>query len=98
MSLFNAIDVAATALDAQSVRMNTISSNLANANAVSGSEQETYRAQFPVFETLYRDLAAGGAVSVSACRASCSPSCPRCASTSPRTPLPITTASSTGRR
>jgi flagellar basal-body rod protein FlgC len=60
MSLFNAIDVAATALDAQSVRMNTISSNLANANAVSGSEQETYRAQFPVFETLYRDLAAGG--------------------------------------
>jgi flagellar basal-body rod protein FlgC len=61
MSLFNAIDVSATALDAQSVRLNTISSNLANANAVSGSEQETYRGQYPVFETIYNDLTGDGA-------------------------------------
>lgn len=67
MSLFNAIDVAATSLGAQSARLNTISSNLANANTVSSSEADTYRAQYPVFKTLYnefsgaagRDTAAG---------------------------------------
>ena len=59
MSLFSAIDVAATSLEAQSVRLNTISSNLANANTVSSSEGETYRAQYPVFETIYGELTAG---------------------------------------
>ena len=58
MSLFAAIDVAATSLEAQSVRLNTISSNLANANTVSSSEGETYRAQYPVFETIYSELTA----------------------------------------
>lgn len=56
MSLFNAISVAATSLDAQSTRLNTISSNLANANAVSSSAEETYRAQYPVFETMFNEL------------------------------------------
>jgi flagellar basal-body rod protein FlgC len=56
MSLFNAINVAATSLGAQSARLNTISSNLANANAVSSSEQDTYRAQYPVFEAMYNEL------------------------------------------
>ncbi|MFK8043740.1 flagellar basal body rod protein FlgC [Congregibacter brevis] len=59
MSLFNAISVAATSLDAQSTRLNTISSNLANANAVSSSAEETYRAQYPVFETMLNELTAG---------------------------------------
>ena len=58
MSLFNALNVAATSLEAQSVRLNTISSNLANANAVSSSEEEAYRAQSPVFESVYQDAAA----------------------------------------
>jgi len=58
MSLFNAINVAATSLEAQSVRLNTISSNLANANAVSSSERDTYRAQYPVFESAYQEAAA----------------------------------------
>ncbi|EAQ98464.1 flagellar basal body rod protein FlgC [Congregibacter litoralis] len=56
MSLFDAISVAATSLDAQSTRLNTISSNLANANAVSSSAEETYRAQYPVFETMLNEL------------------------------------------
>ena len=55
MSLFKAIDIAATSLDAQSIRLNTISSNLANANAVSGSEDQTYRARYPVFQTMLDD-------------------------------------------
>lgn len=60
MSLFTAIDVAATSLEAQSVRLNTISSNLANANTVSSSDAEAYRAQYPVFETLYNEMTANG--------------------------------------
>ncbi len=49
MSLFNIFDVAGTALQAQSIRLNTISSNLANANSISSSTGETYRARHPVF-------------------------------------------------
>ena len=60
MSLFTAIDVAATSLEAQSVRLNTISSNLANANTVSSSDAEAYRAQYPVFETIYNEMTANG--------------------------------------
>lgn len=56
MSLFDAISVAATSLDAQSTRLNTISSNLANANAVSSSAEDTYRAQYPVFEAMFNEL------------------------------------------
>jgi flagellar basal-body rod protein FlgC len=65
MSLFNAINVAATALEAQSVRLNTISSNLANANAVSSSEEGAYRAQYPVFEAVFDELSAAGDAGVS---------------------------------
>lgn len=49
MSLFNIFDVAGSALEAQSVRLNTTSSNLANANSVSSSTGETYRARHPLF-------------------------------------------------
>ncbi len=55
MSLFSAINVASTALEAQTVRLNTISSNLANANAVGSDPDALYRAQYPVFETVYQD-------------------------------------------
>lgn len=49
MSLFNVLDVSASAMTAQSVRINTTASNLANANSVSSSADETYRARHPVF-------------------------------------------------
>ena len=49
MSLFNIFDVAGSALEAQSVRLNTTSSNLANANSISSSTGSTYRARQPVF-------------------------------------------------
>lgn len=62
MSLFTAIDVAGSALDAQTIRLNTITSNLANASAVSDSPDDVYRARYPVFETVYDEaLGAGGA-------------------------------------
>ena len=52
MSLFNIFDVAGSALNAQTVRLNTTSSNLANANSVSSSTNETYRARQPVFAAM----------------------------------------------
>ena len=45
-------NIAGSAMAAQTVRMNTIASNLANANAVSGSETEGYRARKPVFASI----------------------------------------------
>lgn len=49
MGLFNVLDVSASAMSAQSVRLNTTASNLANANSVSSSIDQTYRARKPVF-------------------------------------------------
>lgn len=49
MSLFNVFDIAGTALTAQSVRMNTTASNMANANSASSSSGATYRSRSPVF-------------------------------------------------
>lgn len=49
----NAFDIARRAMGAQMVRMNTIASNLANAETKSGSPDTAYRALRPVFETVY---------------------------------------------
>jgi flagellar basal-body rod protein FlgC len=51
----NQFDMGARALSAQLVRLNTITSNIANAGAVSGSEEKAYRAMKPVFEAKYAD-------------------------------------------
>jgi len=44
--------IAGSAMAAQTVRMNTIASNLANANAVATTEAEAYRARKPVFSAV----------------------------------------------
>lgn len=49
MSLYNIFDVSGTGMSAQSIRLNTTASNIANANTVSSSIDETYRARHPVF-------------------------------------------------
>jgi len=49
MSLYRVMDIAGTAMSAQNVRLNTTASNLANANSVSSSSGETYRARHPIF-------------------------------------------------
>ena len=45
MSLSKILDVAGSAMSAQSKRMNTTASNLANANSVSGSPEDAYRSR-----------------------------------------------------
>ena len=47
--------IAGSAMAAQTVRLNTIASNLANANAVAGSETDGYRARKPVFAAMVGD-------------------------------------------
>ena len=57
MSLFKVSDVAASAMNAQSVRLNVTSSNLANAGSVSGDPDKVYRARQPIFESFQNTLA-----------------------------------------
>ena len=52
MSLFSIFDISGSALQAQTVRMNTTSSNLANANSISSSTGQTYKARHPVFTSV----------------------------------------------
>ncbi len=49
MSLFSALDVAGSALNAQSYRLNVVASNLANANSAVGSDGQPYQAREVVF-------------------------------------------------
>ena len=60
MSLMRVFDVSGSALNAQSVRLNTVASNLANADAVAGSAQEAFRARHPVFQAILGTTLAGG--------------------------------------
>ena len=52
MSLMNIFDVSGSAMAAQTVRMNTVASNLANANTAASSAEAAYKARNPVFETV----------------------------------------------
>lgn len=56
MSLFNVFDIAGSAMSAQSVRLNTTASNLANAETVGGSAETTYRARHPVFAAMLKAM------------------------------------------
>lgn len=59
LSVFSALEVAASGLSAQRVRMNTIASNLANARTTRTEEGGPYRRQDPVFEVANLDRANG---------------------------------------
>jgi flagellar basal-body rod protein FlgC len=52
MSSFKIFDIAGSGMSAQSVRLNTVASNLANAESVSGDPTQVYRAKHPVFEAV----------------------------------------------
>jgi flagellar basal-body rod protein FlgC len=58
MSLNGVFDIAGMGMSAQSIRLNTTASNLANAQSASSNVDEVYRARHPVFETMRRDLMA----------------------------------------
>ena len=49
MSLFNIFDVAGSAMNAQSQRLNTVASNLANADSATSANGQPYKAKQVVF-------------------------------------------------
>ena len=55
MGLLANFNIAGSAISAQSVRLNTIASNLANVETVASSEAEAYRSKQPVFRALLGD-------------------------------------------
>ncbi len=64
MSLFKVFEIAGSAMSAQTVRLNTTASNLANANSASSSVEETYRSREPVFAAVMKSMPGGDQQSV----------------------------------
>lgn len=55
MALGNIFDIAGTGMNAQSLRLNTTASNLANAQSASSSVNEVYRSRQPVFAAIQQE-------------------------------------------
>ena len=55
MSLLNVFDVSGSGMSAQTLRLNTIASNIANAQSVAPDPADTYRARYPVFQATMED-------------------------------------------
>ena len=60
MSMFSIFSVAGSGMAAQSTRLNTVASNLANADSVASSPEAAYRAREPLFAAIRNQLDAGG--------------------------------------
>ena len=52
MRLFDTMTIASTSLTAQATKLNTIAKNMANANTVASSPEQTYTAQAPLFRAI----------------------------------------------
>ena len=63
MGLFNIFNIGGSGMSAESVRLNTVASNLANADSVSSSASTAYKARYPVFQAVQASL--GGVQSAS---------------------------------
>lgn len=55
MSLMQIFDIAGSGMSAQSLRLNTTASNMANVNSAASSADQTYRARHPVFAPMVND-------------------------------------------
>lgn len=56
---FKVFDIAGSAMRAQTLRLNTTASNLANLNTVAGSAEEAYKARNPVFSAMLKNEIGG---------------------------------------
>jgi len=56
MSMFSIFNVAGSGMAAQSTRLNTVASNLANADSVASSPEAAYRSREPLFATVQKRL------------------------------------------
>ncbi len=64
MGLYANFLISGSAISAQSLRLNTIASNMANAETVASSEEEAYRARETVFQSVLLDAGRPGEVGV----------------------------------
>jgi flagellar basal-body rod protein FlgC len=56
MSALSVFDIAGSGMNAQSMRLNLVASNISNANSVSSSLDEVYKSRQPVFAAQLRDV------------------------------------------
>ncbi len=70
MTSFKVFDIVGSGLSAQSVRLNTVASNLANADSVSGDPATVYKARHPVFQAVQAAISQGANATESASGAS----------------------------
>lgn len=63
MSINQIFDIAGSGMSAQTVRLNTTASNIANAESVSSNTEETYRSRQPVFAARMQQAMLGGQAS-----------------------------------
>lgn len=59
MSFKDIARIAGSAMSAETVRLNTIASNMANADVAAGTEADTYHARKPVFASIFQSDADG---------------------------------------
>lgn len=64
MSFFRIFDVSGSAMSAQNTRLNTVASNLANAEVVSSNPETAYRSKQPIFATALQQAGADAAASL----------------------------------
>ncbi len=62
MSLYNIFEISGSGMSAQSIRLNTVASNIANADAVASSSGDVYKSRHPVFKTIIHDLGSQNSV------------------------------------
>jgi len=65
MSTFSVFDISSSGMNAQSLRLNLVASNISNANSISSSIDEVYKSRQPIFatelkNTMNKNLAAVG--------------------------------------
>ncbi len=56
MSLSSVFDLAGMGMSAQTIRLNTIASNIANAESASSSPESTYKARHPIFKAVRQQV------------------------------------------
>ncbi len=59
MSLFSIFNVAGSGMAAQSLRLNTVASNLANADSVASTPEGAYRSREPLFSAVQKQVGMG---------------------------------------
>lgn len=64
MSALKIFDVAGSAMSAQMLRLNTVASNLANAETMASKPEDVYKARHPVFETVLNQMNSDSSASV----------------------------------